>query len=72
MALADRLIEAQDIKALLLTATKESLASGALLGYTTNGTKIVYESAVKTAELLRKLNDEIATIEANIAHVARF
>lgn len=66
MTLDEQLAEYNEIKNLLKTALTGNLSTGALIGYTTNGTKLVYESVVKTNELLREYNSLISTAEANI------
>jgi len=64
LTLAEQLLEANEIKALVLQAMKDSAANGAMLAYTTSGTKVVYEGATKTHTLLKELNNEITTIKA--------
>ena len=64
--LEEMLEEKQTIKTLVLQGVKDDAASGSILGHTANNTKIVYEGTSKTIKLLDKLNNEIATIEANI------
>lgn len=69
MTLTEQKTEYTEIKALLLTALKDNLSSGALVGYTTNGTKIVYEGATKTNLLIREYNQLIAHIEHQIVQL---
>ena len=67
MTLADQLVEKKQIKAFVLKALTDNVNAGALLGYTTNSTKVTYEGATKTNSLVNQLNSEIVAIEANIA-----
>lgn len=69
MILEEHLIEAKDIKTLVLQGMKDNASAGSLLGYTANNTKVTYEGATVTKKLLNQLNHEIATIEANITHL---
>lgn len=69
MTLEEQLAEAKEIKGLILQGVKDNISSGSLLGYTTNSTKVTYEGATKSYELLKRLKSEIATIEANIFHL---
>jgi len=69
MTLAEQLIEAKEVKALVLQGMKDNASSGSLLGYTTNSTKVTYEGATKTKKLLNQLNAEIVTINANITYI---
>lgn len=69
MILEEQLLEAKDIKAIVLQGMKDSASAGSLLGYTTNNTKVTYEGTTATKKLLNQLNNEIVTIEANIAHL---
>jgi len=69
MTLSEQLVEANEIKALIKTAHTDNIKSGALLGYTTNNTKVTYEGATATYNLLKRVNAEIVTIEANIAQL---
>lgn len=70
MTLEDQLVEKEAIKSLILQGMKDNASSGSLLGYTTNNTKVTYEGATKTNNLLNQLNAEITTIEANIAQIS--
>lgn len=71
MTLDEQLIETKEIKALLLQGLKNNISSGSLLGYTTNGTKVAYEGATKTSQLLREYNSDIAQLNSLIANNAR-
>lgn len=69
MTLAEQLLEEQEIKTILLQAVKNNASVGAVLSHTTNNTKLVYEGATKTMQLLRESNARIATLQANIAQL---
>lgn len=69
MTLAEQLLEEQEIKTILLQAVKNNARVGSVLSHTTNNTKLVYEGATKTMQLLRESNTRIATLEANIAQL---
>lgn len=66
MTLEEKLEEAKEIKDLLKTALKNNVSAGSLLGYTTNGTKIVYEGATATSKLLKDYNMDISQINSLI------
>lgn len=67
MTLDEQLAEYKEIKDLLKSALTNNLSSGSLIGYTTNSTKIVYEGATKTNDLINKYNQLIATAEHQIS-----
>lgn len=69
MTLAEQLLEEQEIKTILLQAVKNNASVGSVLSHTTNNTKLIYEGATKTMQLLRESNARIATLEANIAQL---
>lgn len=67
MKLDEQLAEYKEIKDLLKSALTNNLSSGSIIGYTTNSTKIVYEGATKTNELIKEYNRLIATAEHQIS-----
>lgn len=69
MTLSEQLTEYKDIKTLLLSALKDNLSSGSIVGYTTNNTKITYENASKTNTLIREYNQLISNIEMQITQL---
>lgn len=69
MTLAEQLLEEQEIKTILLQAVKNNASVGSVLSHTTSNTKLIYEGATKTMQLLRESNARIATLEANIAQL---
>lgn len=71
MTLEEQLTEANEIKALILTGLKDNIATGSLLGYTTNSTKVTYEGATKTDMLIRRYNNDIAQLQSLIANNKR-
>lgn len=71
MTLEEQLTEAEDIKELVVTGLKNNVSSGSLLGYTTNGTKVVYEGATATYKLKRELEKEISHIQSLIMNNKR-
>lgn len=66
MTLPEQLAEEKSLKTLLLTGLNNSVASQSLLGYTTNGTKVVYEGSTKTFNLLQQIRHRIAIIESSL------
>jgi len=66
LTLEEELAESKEIKDLILQGLKDNISSGSLLGYTTNNTKVTYEGATRSYDLLKELKSRIATIEANI------
>ena len=71
MTLEEQLAEKNTIKTALLTAMTDSVGSGSLLAYTTNGTKVIYEGATKTYKLLQELDGEIALLTSLINNNTR-
>ena len=66
MTLAEQLAEDIEIKGYILTGLKENIQAGSLLGYTANGTKVTYEGATKSSELIKTYNYNIAQSQSLI------
>lgn len=67
MTLKEQKAEYTEIKQLLKTALSNNLSSGALIGYTSNNTKLTYTSVTETNKLIREYNQLIAHVEHQIA-----
>lgn len=67
MTLAEQLAEEIIIKEILLTGLQNNASVGSVLSHTTNNTKLTYEGATKTMQLLKESKSRIATLEANIS-----
>jgi hypothetical protein len=67
MTLEEQLTEKQEIKTILLQCLKDGGSNG-MTTYTTNGTKVIYESPTKTYKLMQEINGEIALLNSLISN----
>jgi hypothetical protein len=72
MTLEEQLTEYKELKELLKAGLSNNISAGSLLGYTANGTKVTYEGATRSHNLLKEYNYEIAQLQSLINNNARY